>query len=355
MTEEIYQALAQALDTLPNGFPRTTAGTELEILRRIFSPAEATLACHLGRRPELQEALASRLGLPAAEVAPRLRAMAKRGLVWPEFDRASGERRYRLAPFIVGIYEAQLELMDHDLSHLVERYLADGGAAGVMGPLPALQRVVPARGAAEWVLPYDDVVAIVSRGEHFEIRDCICRTQQEKLGSRVCAHPLRTCLTLSQTKRPARPSEVDRAAALALIEEAEQLGLVHTVSNMAAGLFYVCNCCGCCCGLLRGINEWGQAGAVARASYVATVEAEACSGCGVCLERCQVGALTLRDGVAEVDDDRCLGCGLCVTGCPSRAVRLEPLPEAEAIHPPEDFAAWEEARLRFRSLLDHEH
>ena len=55
--------------------------------------------------------------------------------------------------------------------------------------------------------------------------------------------------------------------ALAALDEAERVGLVHTVSNVASGIGYVCNCCGCCCGLLRGINDWGVEHSVAQANY----------------------------------------------------------------------------------------
>ena len=47
MTDEIYSRLADALDRLPNGFPRTTSNVELRILRKIFPPEDAELASHL--------------------------------------------------------------------------------------------------------------------------------------------------------------------------------------------------------------------------------------------------------------------------------------------------------------------
>jgi ferredoxin len=49
-----------------------------------------------------------------------------------------------------------------------------------------------------------------------------------------------------------------------------------------------------------------------------------------------------------VDQARCIGCGLCVTGCPNEAAQLERKTEAEIIHPPVDFAAWEQERLHNR-------
>ena len=111
------------------------------------------------------------------------------------------------------------------------------------------------------------------------------------------------------------------------------------------------HCCGCCCGILRGITEWGIANSMARANYEAVVSEEDCIGCGSCTERCQVSAIALSDDHATVDRDRCLGCGLCVTTCPAEAVKLVPRPEAEQVKPPASFGEWEEQRLRNRGLL----
>jgi hypothetical protein len=46
-------------------------------------------------------------------------------MVW--LDKQDGKTCFRLAPFVVGLYEAQAELLDHELAHLVEDYFASGG------------------------------------------------------------------------------------------------------------------------------------------------------------------------------------------------------------------------------------
>jgi electron transport complex protein RnfB len=114
---------------------------------------------------------------------------------------------------------------------------------------------------------------------------------------------------------------------------------------------YVCNCCGCCCGILRGITDYGIDNSIARANYYAVIDPDECVGCGTCIDRCQVKAIFERDGVSVVDRDRCIGCGLCVTGCPDGVAKLVRLPDAEMIHPPESFADWERERLENRGLL----
>ncbi len=346
-----YEKLANALDKLPNGFPRTSSGTEIELLKKIFSPEEALLASHLSGTMEPIDTIAERVGLPAEEIKAKLMKMAEKGLVWP--DRQPEKPRFRLAPFVVGIYEAQLKNMDHELAHLFEKYMADGGAAGIMGPQPALHRVIPAQAAvkSEWILPYDDVRAILLSSKTFRVRDCICRVQQDYIG-RQCDFPAKVCLSFSSVELPSTPLDISQKEALNILDETEEIGLVHTVSNITKGFGYVCNCCGCCCGILRGINDWGIENSVAHANYYAVIDPDECRGCGTCIERCQVHAISEQDGVAVVDRKQCIGCGLCVTGCPNHVAELQLKPKEEIVDPPEDFAAWEHERLGNRGLIE---
>ena len=350
MSKLVFERLADALNELPNGFPRTPSKLEIKILKKIFSPEEAALASQLGGSYEPIGEIAKRIGLPAGQIRKPLFNLVRRGVVW--LDMVNGKPRFRLAPFIVGIYEAQLELMDHELAHLVEDYLAHGGAVGIMSPQPAIHRVVPAQGAVktESVLPYDDVRKILLNAKTFHVRDCICRLQQDQLGSRKCDFPLNMCLSFSDEERSPAPGDLTREEALAILDKSEELGLVHTVSNMMQGLGYVCNCCGCCCGILRGINDYGIENSVAYANYYAVIDAVLCAGCGTCIERCQVHAISDVDGISVVDRVHCIGCGLCVTGCSNEAARLVRKAEAEIVHPPMDFAAWEQARLQNRRV-----
>ena len=270
-------------------------------------------------------------------------------MVW--LNEQAGKACFRLAPFVVGIWEAQVESMDHELAHLVEDYFAEGGTQGIMGPQPAIQRVIPVQGSlkSEAVLPYDDVRAILLASRTFNVRDCICRVQQAHIG-KACEYPVEICLNFSEYERAPRPGDLTQAEALALLEKAEQVGLVHTVSNVMEGVGYVCNCCGCCCGILRGITEFGVENSVAYANYFAVIDPQFCANCGSCIERCQVGAISEGESYSVVDRKRCIGCGLCVSGCPNEVARLVRKPESEIIHPPKDFAAWEHERLHNRGL-----
>jgi electron transport complex protein RnfB len=348
---DAFERLADALNGLPNGFPRTQSNVEIEILRRIFSKEEASLACQLTGKPEPVDEIAERLGIAEAQIKTRLIQMAKHGLVW--MSRNKARMTFRLAPFVVGIYESHLGKMDHEFAHLIEEYMESGGAEGIMKPQPAIHRVVPAQGAikSEWILPYDDIKAMLEKAKSYRVRDCICRVQQDLLGKRKCDFPVKMCVTFSPVERPAHPNDVSKKEAIALLDRAEEIGLVHCVSNVIKNVFYICNCCGCCCGILRGVTDWGIEESVACANYYAKVDSELCDACGICVDRCQVKALEAKNGDVFVHREKCIGCGLCVTGCPSVAVSLERRQGAELVEPPDDFEAWEQMRLQVRNLL----
>ncbi len=343
-----YERLADALNQIPNGFPRTPSNVEILLLQKIFSPEEAEILGQLSGTMEPVDEIAARLGWAIKDTRAALMSLVKEGAVW--LDRKAKPPCFRLAPFIVGIYEAQLHRMDHELAHLFEAYMADGGAVGIMQPHPALHRVLPAHRSVppEWVMPYEDVRAILESNQSFSVHDCICRVQQDFAGNRRCDFLLAACMTFSPHERTPGPDDISRSEALALLDQVEEVGLVHTVSNVAEGIGYICNCCGCCCGILRGITDWGIENSVAYAHYYAVIDPDMCTGCGACVERCQVGAIAEQEGVSIVEQDRCIGCGLCVTGCPSAAAQLKRKPGDEIVPPPANYATWEKERLHHR-------
>jgi ferredoxin len=61
-----------------------------------------------------------------------------------------------------------------------------------------------------------------------------------------------------------------------------------------------------------------------------------CTGCGICVEKCQVDAATIdeQNGYATINLDRCIGCGNCVANCPSEAVKMKKVEVEKA--PPEE-------------------
>lgn len=68
---------------------------------------------------------------------------------------------------------------------------------------------------------------------------------------------------------------------------------------------------------IRQLEQQRQAKAA-----MAKVDAEKCTGCGICVNVCPVEAISLDRGVAVVDEGTCTACGLCVNECPNGALAL---------------------------------
>lgn len=353
MAEDVYRALARRLDEIPNGFPPAPDGSDLRLLAHLFSPLEAALAAQMRLTPETAAEIAARTGGEVQAVQALLKGMVRRGLIRAE--RGQGEVRFGLMPFVVGIYEMQLARLDAELAGLFEAYMRQAFAE-VLAAQPALHRVIPVEQSVPVdveILAYERASQYVEQAEAWGVVDCICRKQQQLLG-KGCERPLDVCLVLSTVpgafdRSPViRPLTCDQA--LDTLLRAEQAGLVHSISNTQGGIWYICNCCTCCCGIMRGISEFGIAHSVARSAFWAVVEPDLCTGCGSCLEICPFGSLSEEAGLPRVDYGRCAGCGLCNTVCPQDAIRLERRPPAEVPSVPPDIQTWMVQRAVYRGL-----
>ncbi|MFX0207735.1 MAG: 4Fe-4S dicluster domain-containing protein, partial [Candidatus Hodarchaeota archaeon] len=123
--------------------------------------------------------------------------------------------------------------------------------------------------------------------------------------------------------------EITRAEAEGIVKQAEDAGLVHTTNNSQDRLNFVCNCCSCCCTVLRGLTELKNPNAFAKSRCYAEVDSNLCVGCGICEdERCPVNAITVNENVARVARTHCIGCGLCATTCTEEAISMLPREQA---------------------------
>lgn len=356
MTDDVYRRLAKRLDDLPNGFPPAEDGVELKILEKIFSPQDAETALLLKAFPEDAATVAERLGRPVADMEATLNAMAEKGQIgcanW------GGKRFYLLMPFVVGIYEFQMYRIDAELAELCERHWPTLQRA-IGGFAPALARVVPVNTPIDNksdILAYEDVKKMIGGAQSFHVHECICRKERHLTGH-DCDQPLEVCLSFST--EPRRPGDfslggrdIGREEAFSILDDAERRGLVHNAFyNTRTGHFGLCNCCPCCCGLLRGVRELDAPFLLARSSYAAHIDGAACSACGICAhDRCPVGAIEEDNGTFRVNDDRCIGCGVCASACPTGAISLTTRQDSERELPPENILEWLYRRAQSRGI-----
>lgn len=352
MSQEIYRRLAQRLDAIPNGFPPTASGVELHLLAKMFTPEEAALAGVMRLTCEPAVEIAARAGVAPDPARRTLKEMVRKGLI--RAKREGGQLTFGLMPFVVGIYEAQLPRMDAELAALFEAYFQETRGGGVASARPAIHRVIPVEEAIPFnleIFPYERASEMLETAQSWGVRDCICRIQRRLIGQ-GCDHPVENCLSFAPVEGAfdADPAmrAITKEEALYLLRQAEEAGLVHTTGNYRDGNSYICNCCTCCCGILRGVAEFNIPTAVAHSGFRAVADAGICVGCGACVERCQFGALTVPEDTCIVDPIRCVGCGLCAAACTTGALHLERRTDGEPL--PANLLEWMAQRAKERGI-----
>jgi ferredoxin len=314
------------------------------------------LAANLHISKETPTEIANRIGGEPKIVSKQLKTMVKKGLI--AWTKTTAGPAYGLLPFIVGIYENQLNRLDEQLARLFEEYYLEafGKALSIK---PQFHRVVPVGETVRIGLeirPYESAGEIIHQASSWGVVNCICRTQKALIGD-PCDHPIEVCMVLSNREDAFNNSPgiraLTKAEALSTLRRAAESGLVHSVSNNQEGIWYICNCCTCSCGILRGMSEMGIANVVASSAFVNTVDDELCLACGDCLEYCQFNALTLNDTI-HINAMRCVGCGVCVLSCPEEALALIRRPEEDVLSTPVTADEWRETRAASRgiSLVD---
>jgi NAD-dependent dihydropyrimidine dehydrogenase PreA subunit len=356
MSDEIYHKLAKVLDTLPNGFPSTESGVEIKLLKKVFEPEEAEIFCDLRLSFETAEQIAERTGRPLEGLEEKLIKMREHGQLFAV--NMGGTWVFKMLPWVFGIYEFQLPRLDREFVEMNEEFYKSFGKQ-FFGRTPQMMQTLPIEQeltADQEALPYEKVSTLIESSQSFLVNECICKKEQEMMEN-PCDRPLEVCLALAPVPGvfddSPRGRVITRDEAYKLLDECEENGLVHLTSNFQNGRFYICNCCGCCCGVLRGINDLGiPATQVINSQFYAEIDSEECTECGICAEeRCQVNAIDEDDdGAYVIAPEKCIGCGLCITECPTEAIKLVRRPAEEIDVPPVDEADWFRVRGQRRGV-----
>jgi NAD-dependent dihydropyrimidine dehydrogenase PreA subunit len=355
MDEKTYHELAKVLDTLPNGFPATESGVEMRLLKRIFRPEDAELFCDLRLDFETAEQIAARTGRPLTDLEAHLTQMRERGQIFGiDID---GTKLFKMAPWVLGIFELQRPHMDKEMAEMCEEF-GETFSRQFFDKKPQLMQVIPIEKelpSRQQALPYEQISSIIESSQSFAVFDCVCKKEKHLLGE-GCENPMEICMGFAPIPGMFDNSDHYRAItkdkAYATLDKAEDAGLVHLTWNVENGHFFICNCCGCCCGVLRSINEFGMnASTVINSYYYARIDPDRCDGCGTCRdERCQVNAIEEGDDVYHVTREKCIGCGLCVSMCPTQAISLIRKQPDEIYPPAKDELEWFEKRAVVRGV-----
>ena len=343
-SENAYIKLQRHLDHQAVGFPATKSGSEIRILKHIFTPQEAELATCLTYRFEPLETIFERarhLVESSEELSARLDHIVKKGGI--ELKIKGGKKVYGSAPLVVGMYEFQLGKLTPEFIQDFDEYTSSKkfGLEFISTTLPQMRTIPISKSIQPQhnVSTFDEVAVLLQKAEApFAVFECICRRKRELMGeSCQVTDRKETCFAFGSMAQAALSSgigrEIARDESMLIFEQNQKQGLVLQPSNTLKAEF-ICSCCGCCCGMLgmhkslpKPVDFWAS-------NFYAVVDSDFCNGCGSCEKRCQVGAARVSEKKqqAAIDLNRCIGCGVCIPTCAKNAMSLQKK-HAEVIPP----------------------
>jgi formate hydrogenlyase subunit 6/NADH:ubiquinone oxidoreductase subunit I len=284
--------------------------------------------------------IADKAGVEGEVAQHRLDEMAQKGLIFAVYPSA-GPVLYQAVPFVVGIYEFQVNRLSSELRQDLDAYWRSQKPRQRNRTIPQM-RIIPVGESIEphlEALPYEQVKTLVQSRERFAVAPCICR-RNAKLHGEGCDAPEESCLMFDEFAdfyvKGGMGRSIDLSEVLEILTRADAANLVLQPTN-SQEIQAICCCCGCCCGILNGLKQQPKPAESVSSAFIASLDADMCIACWTCLSRCQMEALTEDGDRISLNQDRCIGCGLCVSTCPSGALKLERKPDNEWIRVPPKF------------------
>lgn len=338
----LQQRLAQKVQAAPD------SSTLTKILTLLFSPEDAELARQLPHSFTPLESISSRLNMPEDELDDKLTDMARRGIV---FDiEHKGKRYFTLPPVVIGLFEftfmrTRPEAPMKELALLFEEYFNENNGkffrTHLEGQTQLFRSLVREEALPEnttEILDWERASEIVSSSSAFSVGICQCLHTAEH-HDRACDKPREVCLTFNHIAESLSRNGIARAItrkeAMDILIKSKEAGLAQTGDNVQRKVGFICNCCGCCCHLMRAIKNFDIHPGIITSNWIMDVDTSKCKGCGECAKACPIDAINIEK-IQEGDkkkmwavsnEEVCLGCGVCSTVCKTGASTMKSRPQ----------------------------
>ena len=344
MSEDLYFKLGERLNENP--MKMLLIEPFLDILREFYTEEEATLGAQYPLGAHKAPDLARQLDRDEGELTELLETMADKGLIFVA-KTEDGDSQYSLTQFVPGVVEFQLmrgtdtpkdrktarmleDFFQGEMGKLTAEVMKDPEMAKQMMPDAPVRTVTVEKElpAGKEIYPFEKVTELVERETSFAVAHCYCRHHAYLIDEpcKVEGAPDYSCLWFGKVADYIVDRKfgkrITREECLEIVKATEDAGLIHNAGNAMDQTVAMCNCCGCCCGFIKMLKSYPNSTIIADSNFEVAVDAESCSGCGDCVDRCQVSALELSDEVVQVNKDRCVGCGNCVTVCPTESLSM---------------------------------
>jgi len=280
----------------------------------------------LSHLPNTPGEISELMNISEKEAAHRLNDLYMRGFIWIEQITESGPRYCfgDIGLFMdVVLFDPRYDQYGDEFFDIWKKYWNEEHVHMYQGD--HIFRVLPVEEVirSTKIIPYERVTELLKNAKKIAVQRCACRVKERR-----CDNPLETCISIDGTADYIISRDIGREIsfeqAIDLTKECEEMGLVHQTVNSSAP-DVICNCCSCCCGLLRSVLYHGEEAALCKSRYLAVFDRKKCADCQdlVCVQKCVFGGITEKDGRLSIDPSRCWGCGLCARTCPCGAVTLK--------------------------------
>jgi len=335
MNSQTHEKLCDALSLRGGPAPAIKCKEFYALLDGLFTQEEAEVAIKLPIEPIPIDKASELLNRDQKNTLDIVERMANEGLLFSH--EKNGITHYSLMPLIPGIFEMQFtkgEVNDHTkkLARLFDEYfnvlwpyMESNASQRAVFPFARVITVEQEIPSGVEIFPYDKLSEYIAKSEDIAVCICYCRHHGELVG-KPCSKSKDVCMVFGTQARYVikrgfgKPASKEEA--LHILDRAEKEGLIHCSSNTSKYITFICNCCLCHCGILQSIQRSASPSMAANSSFIVMVDQDECTGCGICLDRCQMEALKINGSIIIRDAERCIGCGLCVSECPTGALSL---------------------------------
>ena len=315
---DIYQQLTEAIGIaesvyIPKIFKMLADEDEAKIVLAAAPPATV-------------EEIAERSGVAVEKVEKSIDPLFKKGLLY----KSSRPGVYYRVKYMLQFHDATILApgMTQEFFDVWKEYHEkefDTHMSQLQSMLPkSAVRVVPVNVSLQpdtQVANFDDVRQIVENARNLAVTPCTCRVVDGG-----CGKSLEVCIQVDKAAdysiERGSGRQLTKDETLQMLKECAEEGLVHCVGNSRGLGHIICNCCDDCC-INWSNHGLGDLNFAAPSRFSAIVDADLCTTCEVCAERCYFDAISFDSGVSEINVDKCMGCGLCVITCDDEAISMK--------------------------------
>lgn len=317
-----------------------------QILAILFTEEEAYVASKFPLEEATAEELSKLTGKSNDVLIPILENMADKGII---MDMPYGDTTYYLLmPGLIGFFEFtfmknRTDLPMDELAKLMSEYLYDDPKNGQAGEFFGSKTPLTKAMVTDDQIPVSSTITdthtakkIINESDFGAVTMCYCRHKKEHEG-KTCKKNMpteNTCISIGTGARflvrRGFARECTKEELLAIIDMADEHNLTHITDNIRYKPSFICNCCGCCCEIMHGV-QMGYYEGVGKTDFIATIDPVKCDYCGDCFTACNVKAIGLakngvklkgKDRYSAVRDNICLGCAACITSCKNDAISM---------------------------------